>query len=155
MNFSNTKKDGLTKKCLVRAFKVNTASTDILFDQILKSNSFKVDTVIKISTKKHLMLKEFETDNNCHYLHVALYNPKAQVSITPLKKAASDLLDVENLDDLHAFLIVKDNRIASLMQISTNWCEVKIAKIFKEFGISVTPTAILQKTSLRKSKTIN
>lgn len=152
MNFSNTKKDGLTKKCLVRAFKVNTASTDILFDQIVKSNGFKVDTVIKISTEKHLMLKAFETENNCHYIHVALFNPKAQVSITPLQKAASDLLDVENLDDLHAFLMVKDNRIVSLMQISTNWCEVKIAKIFKEFGISVTPTAILQKNVIQKIK---
>lgn len=152
MNFSNSKKDGLTKKCLVRGFKVNTASTDILFDQIAKSTAFKVDAVIKISTEKHLMLKAFETSNNLHYLHLALYNPKAQVSITPLKKAASDLLDVENLDDLHAFLMIKDNRIASLMQISTNWCEVKIAKILKEFGISVTPTSILKNNVIQKIK---
>lgn len=152
MNFSNSKQDGLTKKCLVRGFKVNTASTDILFDQISKSKAFIVDSVIKISSEKHLMLKSFETNNNCHYLHLALYNPKAQVSITPLKKTVSDLLDVENLDDLHAFLMVKDNRIASLMQISTNWCEVKIAKILSAFGISVTPTAILKNNVIQKIK---
>lgn len=152
MNFSSSKKDGLTKKCLVRAFKVNTASTDIFFDQIAKSAKFKVDTVIKINTEKHLMLKAFETNNNCHYLHLALYNPKAQVSITPLKKAASDLLDVENLDDLHAFIIVKGNQIASLMQISTNWSEVKIASIFKQFGIQITPSAILQKNVIQRIK---
>lgn len=152
MNFSNTRKDGLTKKCLVRGFKVNTDSTDILFDQISNSNRFKIDTVIKISPDKHLMLKTFETSKKCHYLHLALYNPKAQVSITPLKKAASDLLDVENLDDLHAFLIVKGNEIASLMQISTNWCEVKIYNIFKQFGIDIKPSAILQKKVIQKIK---
>lgn len=152
MNFSYTKQDGLTKKCLVRGFKVNTASTDILFDQITNSTTFQIGSVIKISADKHLMLKAFETNANCHYLHVAIYNPKAQVSITPLKKAASDLLDVENLDDLHAFLMIKGNQIASLMQISTNWCEVKISKIFNQFGISITPTAILKNNVIQKIK---
>lgn len=152
MNFSNTKKDRLTKKCLVRGFKVNTTSTDILFDQITNSTKFKVGTVIKVNTGKHLKLKTFETRNNCHYIHVALYNPKAQVSITPLKTTSSDLLDVENLDDLHAFFIVKDNKIASLMQISTNWCEVKISRIFHEFGIEIKPSAILKKNAIQKIK---
>lgn len=152
MNFSYAKKDGLTKKCLVRAFKVNTASTDILYNQISQSNKFKAGAIIKINSEKHLMLKGYETNNNCHYLHIALYNPKAQVSITPLIKTASDLLDVENLDDLHAFLLIKDNKIASLMQISTNWCEVKIAKIFEQFGIKITPSAILQKNVVQRIK---
>ncbi|EMF0788807.1 hypothetical protein ACY2PK_001099 [Klebsiella aerogenes] len=152
MNFSYKKQDGHTKKCLVRGFKVNTSSTDILYNQIAKSQAFKVNSVIKISTDKHLILKAFETNNNCHYLHLALFNPKAQVSITPLKKMTSDLLDVENLDDLHAFLMVKDNRIASLMQISTNWCEVKIAKMLNQFGISVTPTPILKNNVIQKIK---
>ncbi|MBV7404520.1 hypothetical protein [Enterobacter sp. ENT03] len=152
MNFSYTKKDGLSKKCLVRGFKVNTTTTDILFDQISKSTKIKVNSVIKISSEKHLKVKEFETRNNQHYIHVALYNPKAQVSISPLLPSSSDLLDVENLDDLHAFLLIKDNRLASLMQISTNWCEVKIAKILEQFGIDVTPTAILQKAVIQRIK---
>ncbi|UNE80062.1 hypothetical protein IMY97_08020 [Pectobacterium versatile] len=152
MNFSNTKQDGLTKKCLVRAFKVNTTSTNVLFQQVAQSKNFQVDTVIVISPERHLKLKEFETNNNCHYLHIALYNPKEQVSITPPTKASSDLLDVENLDNLHAFLLIKDNRIAALMQISTNWSEVKIAKIFERFGITITPTAILQKNVIQRIK---
>ncbi|MDU4356069.1 MAG: hypothetical protein E7I59_21525 [Phytobacter diazotrophicus] len=152
MNFSLTKQDNLTKKCLVRAFKVNSSSKDILFKQISQSGNFKVDSVIKISAEKHLKLKEFKTQNNIHYLHFALYNPKAQVSITPLKKSARDLLDVENLDDLHAFFLIKGNKIASLMQISTNWCEVKIAKIFEQFGIKITPAAILKKDVVQRIK---
>ncbi|HBA8640216.1 TPA: hypothetical protein J1130_003108, partial [Escherichia coli] len=109
MNFSYTKQDGHTKRCLVRAFNVNTATTDILFDQISNSGKFIVDTVFKINNEQHLILKEFSTNNKSHYLHFALYNPKEQVSITPKIKTASDLLDVENLDNLHAFLYVKEN----------------------------------------------
>jgi len=152
MNFSYSKQDGLTKKCLVRAFKVNTTSTDVLYQQIINSKKFKVDSVIRISPTKHLKLKNIKTANNCHYLHFALYNPKAQVSITPPVKKAKDLLDVENLDDLHAFLLIKGNQIASLMQISTNWCEVKIATIFEQFGIKIKPTAILKKNVIQKIK---
>ncbi|EOW6736299.1 hypothetical protein ACOZ0S_003847 [Cronobacter dublinensis] len=152
MNFSQTKQDGLTKKCQVRAFKVNTSTTDILFDQINSNHKFKADTVIKISTDKHLKLKEFSTNNNCHYLHFSLYNPKEQVSITPALAASQDLLDIENLDNLHAFLMIKDNRIASLMQISTNWCETKIASIFQQFGITITPSAILKKDVIQRIK---
>lgn len=152
MNFSYTKQDGHTKRCLVRAFNVNTATTDILFDQISNSGKFIVDTVFKINNEQHLILKEFSTNNKSHYLHFALYNPKEQVSITPKIKTASDLLDVENLDNLHAFLYVKENKIASLMQISTNWCEIKIAKIFEQFGIKITPSAILQKNVIQRIK---
>ncbi|MGZ9927954.1 hypothetical protein ACXYTC_23410, partial [Escherichia coli] len=36
--------------------------------------------------------------------------------------------------------------------ISTNWCEVKIAKIFNQFGISITPTAILKNNVIQKIK---
>ncbi len=59
MNFSYTKQDGHTKRCLVRAFNVNTATTDILFDQISNSGKFIVDTVFKINNEQHLILKEF------------------------------------------------------------------------------------------------
>jgi hypothetical protein len=152
MNFSDVKQGNLTKKCLVRAFKVNSASTDVLFKQVSQSKKFQSGSIIKINAEKHLMLKAYETNNNIHYLHIALYNPKAQVSITPLVNTVSDLLDVENLDDLHAFLLIKDNKIASLMQISTNWCEVKIAKIFNQFGIKITPSAILQKNVVQRIK---
>lgn len=152
MNFSYSKEDGYTKKCLVRAFKVNTSSTDVLFDQISNSNKFKVDKVIKISKEKHLKLKEFSTKKDIHYMHFALYNPKEQVSITPPKKNISDLLEVENLDSLHAFFLIKGNQIASLMQISTNWCENKIATIFEQFSISITPTPVLEKKVIEKIK---
>ncbi len=150
MNFSDSKTDGLTKKCQVRAFKVNTDNTDILFDQIAKNNAFKIDSVIIINNEKHLKLKSFSTNNGCHYLHFSLYNPKEQVSITPSQVAGKDLLEIENLDNLHAFLIVKDNRIASLMQISTNWCETKIAKIFERFNLKIAPSAILKKDVIEK-----
>ncbi|EPO8471843.1 hypothetical protein ACUH6D_000450 [Yersinia enterocolitica] len=152
MNFSYTKQDGHTKRCLVRAFNVNAATTDVLFDQVTNSGNFIVDTVIKISDEKHLKLKNFSTQNNCHYLHFSLYNPKEQVSITPPTKTASDLLDVENLDNLHAFFLIKGNIIASLMLISTNWCEVKIARIFEQFGIKLTPSAILRKNVVQRIK---
>lgn len=135
MNFSDSKKDGNTKKCLVRAFKVNTSSKNILFDQISNSKKFVPNTIIKISKDKHLKLKSFSTTTNYHYLHFALYNPKEQVSITPSNNKTKDLLDVENLDNLHAFLLVKNNKIASLMQISTNWCEKKLLLFLSNLGL--------------------
>lgn len=152
MNFSDVKKDGLTKKCQVRAFKVNTDNTDVLFDQITKSAKFKTNSVVKISTERHLKLKEFVTNNGCHYIHFTVYNPKEQVSITPSLAANKDLLEVENLDNLHAFFLIKDNRIASLMQISTNWCESKIANFFEQFGIKIIPSAILKKDVVARIK---
>ena len=83
MNFSATKQNGLTKKCVVRAFKVNTSSTNILFDQIASSSKFVVGAIVPVSSSKHIKLKEFSTSGNMHYLHFAMYNPKEQVSITP------------------------------------------------------------------------
>lgn len=152
MNFSATKQDGLTKKCVVRAFKVNTSSTDILYDQVAKNSKFVVGAIVKASSSKHIKLKHFSSDGAMHYLHFAMYNPKEQVSITPTLPAASDLLDVENLDSLHAFLLIKGNQIASLMQISMNFCEVKIATILEQFGIKVTPSAILKKDVVKRIK---
>ncbi|MEB5920922.1 hypothetical protein [Franconibacter daqui] len=152
MNFSATKQDGLTKKCVVRAFKVNTSSTDILYDQIVQSGKFAVGTIVKVSPSKHIKLKDFSSDGTKHYLHFAMYNPKEQVSITPSLPATSDLLDVENLDSLHAFLLVKGNKIASLMQISMNFCEVKIATLLEHFGVKVSPSAILKKDVIKRIK---
>lgn len=152
MNFSEKKKDNLTKKCQVRAFKVNTDNSEKLYDQIIKKNNFIAGKVIKLNAEKHLKLKDFSTKNGCHYLHFSLYNPKEQVSITPPLSAGKDLLDIENLDNLHAFLMIKENQIASLMQISTNWCETKIAKIFESFGITLRPSAILRKDVIGKIK---
>lgn len=152
MNFSNTKQDSHTKKCQVRAFKVNTDTTDILFDQISKSKKFIVGTVVKVNNEKHVKLKDFTTSNNCHYLHFSIFNPKEQVSITPALATDKDLVDIENMDNLHAFLIIKDNRIASLMQISTNWSEVKIAYLIQQFGIKITPSAILRKDVIKRIK---
>lgn len=152
MNFSNTKKDSHTKKCQVRAFKVNTASTDILYNQIAQSKKFVINTIVKVNNEQHIKLKNFSTANGCHYLHFSIFNPKEQVSITPQLLTAKDLVEIENMDNLHAFLIVKDNSIASLMQISTNWCEVKIAKLLEAFGIKVTPSAILKKNVIARIK---
>jgi hypothetical protein len=152
MNYSDKKQDGLTKKCQVRAFKVNTDNTNVLFKQVTASKKFIKNAIIQIDNEKHLKLKDVSTSNNCHYLHFSLYNPKEQVSITPKIAAAKDLLEIENFDNLHAFIMVKDNNIASLMQISTNWCEVKLASIFKQFGINITPTAILKKNVIQRIK---
>lgn len=152
MNFSNTKKNNLTKKCQVRAFNVNLDGKGNLFQQISTNNKFVQGSIIQLSTNRHLKLKEFSTKGNIHYLHFSLYNPKEEVSITPNKPNTKDLLDVENFDNLHAFFMVKDNQIASLLQISTNWSEVKIAKIFKCYGIDIIPSAILKKNVIQKVK---
>ncbi|TNI23579.1 MULTISPECIES: hypothetical protein [Aeromonas] len=150
MNFSDKKDDRLSKKCTVRAFKVNVDTTDILFNQVKKSNKFVVNNTIKISSEQHLKLKEFSTSNKCHYLFFSIFNPKEQVSITPASPKSNDLLDIENLDNLHAFIMIKGNKIASLMHISTNWCEVKLSKIFSNFGIDIKPSPILRKDVIRK-----
>lgn len=150
MNFSDKKDSRLSKKCTVRAFKVNVDTTDILFNQILSSNTFVVNKVIQISSEQHLKLKEFSTNNGCHYFFFSIFNPKEQVSITPPSPTTNDLLDIENLDNLHAFIMVKGNNIASLMHISTNWCEVKLSKIFSNFGIDIKPSPILRKDVIQK-----
>lgn len=152
MNFSEARTPELTKKCQVRAFKVNTDNTDILYDQISGNAKFVTGSTIAISKEKHLKLKDFSTESGYHYLHFSLYNPKEQVSITPTIVTANDLIEIENMDNLHAFIIVKGNEIFSLMQISTNWCETKIAKIFEQFGIKITPSAILRKDVINRIK---
>ncbi|GKX58361.1 hypothetical protein [Leminorella grimontii] len=153
MNFSEIKKDNLTKKCHVRAFKVNSDNTNVLYNQIEKSGKFKPGVVIKINDKEHLKLKDFTTKDGCHYLYLSIYNPKDQVSITPSTPNKKDLLDIDNLDNLHAFMIVKENSIISLMLISTNWSESKLAKIFAQFDINIKPAAILRKTVIQRIKT--
>lgn len=150
MNFSETKKDELTKKCLARAFKVNTDNTSVLSVQISNNSNFKKGTVIVVNARKHIKLKEFSTNNGIHFLYFSIYNPKEQVSITPTKENSKDLVEIENMDNLHAFMIIKENKIATIMQISTNWCETKIAHIFEQFGIMITPSAILRKDVIAK-----
>lgn len=152
MSFSDKKTPELTKKCQVRAFKVNTDSTEVLFDQISANTDIKKNAVIVISKEKHLKLKNYHTENGCHYLHFSLFNPKAQVSITPKVTNDKDLVEIENMDNLHAFFIIKENKIASLMQISANHPESKIAKIFEQFSLKLTPTAILRKDVIAKIK---
>lgn len=152
MNFSETRTPELTKKCQVRAFKVNTDSTDVLFDQITANDKFKEGAILVINKEKRLKLKNFSTKNGCHYFYFSLYNPKEQVSITPANTSEKDLIEIENLDNLHAFMVIKGNKIASLMQISANWCETKIANIFELFGIKIIPSAILRKDVITKIK---
>ena len=152
MNFSDTKQNNLTKKCLVRAFNVNLDGKNVLFQQISSNTKLVKGSVIPLTSNKHLKLKEFDTKGNTHYLHFSIYNPKEEVSITPNKPNSKDLLDIENYDNLHAFLMIRNNQIASLLQISTNWSEVKIANIFKAYGIDITPSAILKKHMIQKLK---
>lgn len=45
MNFSETKKGELTKKCLARAFKVNADNTSVLSAQISNNSNFKKGTL--------------------------------------------------------------------------------------------------------------
>lgn len=150
MNYSDKKDTRLSKKCTVRAFKVNIDTTDILFKQVSNNQNFVVNKVIKINSEQHLTLKEFSTNNGCHYLFFSIFNPKEQVSITPQSPTTNDLLDIENLDNLHAFIMIKGNKIASLMHISTNWSEVKLSKIFEQFGIAIKPSPILRKNVIQK-----
>lgn len=152
MNFSEKKQDNLTKKTMVRAFEVNDDNTHILFDQIRSEKKFKVNKIVKMSTTKHLKLKSFSTKNNKHFLHFSLYNPKEQVAVSPTVSGQKDLLDVENHDNLHAFYMVKGNKIACLLLISTNWPEVKTAKIFENFGILIKPKVILKQNVVARIK---
>lgn len=152
MNFSDTKQGNLTKKCHVRAYNVNLDGKKNLFQQISSSRKLVVGSIVQLSSSKHLKLKELTTLGSVHYLHFSLYNPKEEVSITPNKPTIKDLLSVENFDNLHAFFMVKDNKIASLLQISANWSESKISTIFQCYGIDIIPSAILKKNVIQKVK---
>lgn len=150
MNFSKQKQDNLTRKVLVRAFKVNPNNTNVLFDQIAKSKAFGAGAIIKESATNHIKLREFKTFADTHYLYFTKYNPKEKISVSPTNPALEDLFEVENHDNLHAFYMVKGNKIASLMLISTNWPEVKTSGLFKSFGIDIIPTTILQQNTVAR-----
>ena len=153
MNFSKTKQGNLTRKVLVRGFKVNSNNTKILFDQISSSSSIGAGVIIQESTTCHIKLRAFSSTADTHYLYFTKYNPKEKVSVSPTNPNHDDLFEVENHDNLHAFFMVKGNKIASLMLISSNWPEIKISKLFGNFGIDVIPTAILQQNTVNRLKT--
>lgn len=150
MNFSRKKQDNLNRKVLVRAFKVNSNNTNVLFDQISSSNAFGAGVIIKESATKHIKLRDFTSTPDTHYMYFTSYNPKEKVSVSPTNPAHDDLFEVENHDNLHAFYMIKGNKIASLMLISTNWPEVKTSNLFRSFGIDIVPTTILQQNTVAK-----
>ncbi|ENA4398679.1 hypothetical protein ACFMH7_004820 [Escherichia coli O8:H49] len=152
MNFSDTKTSELTKKCVARAFKVNCDNTDVLAVQVSNNTNFQKGMIISVNTGKYIKLKEFITKNGVHFLYFSIFNKKEQISITPSKEELKDLVEIENMDNLHAFMLIKENKIATIMQISSNWCEAKIAHIFEQFGITITPSAMLRNDVIAKIK---
>lgn len=145
MNFSKQKQANLTRKVTVRAFKVNSNNNNSLFNQISSSTSLAKGTIIQLSSAKHIKCTDLKTVNNTHFIYFTTYNPNENVSVTPIKPKDKDLFPVKNHDNLHAFYMIKGNKIASLMLISTNWPEVKTSNLFSYYGINIIPTCILRK----------
>lgn len=145
MNFSHTKKDGHTKKIVVRAFEANHGNKIDLAHQIFLSTNFAKNKIHVVSADKHIKIRDISKNAIDSYIYFSIYNPKESVSTSPLTAGISDLIDVENYDNLHVFVKVKKNTIAAIFQISTNWPEVKLALLFKSFGITITPTTVLDK----------
>lgn len=145
MNFSLTKKDGFTKKIVVRAFEANHGNKSDLAKQIFSSANFSKNKIHVISPNKHIKIREISKAAGASYIYFSIYNPKESVSTTPLTAGKKDLVDVENYDNLHVFVKVQKNTISAIFQISTNWPEVKLALLFKSFGINITPTTVLDK----------
>lgn len=152
MNFAKQKQGNLNRKVLVRAFKVNSNNTKVLYDQIVASNAFGAGVIIKQSASKHIKLRDFKSTPDTHYMYFTSYNPKEKVSVSPTNPAHDDLFEVENHDNLHAFYMIKGNKIASLMLISTNWPEVKTSGLFKNFGIDIIPSTILRQNTVARLK---
>ncbi|CZU16986.1 hypothetical protein VXI92_002813 [Enterobacter hormaechei] len=150
MNFSKQKQANLTRKVTVRAFKVNSNNNNNLYKQIAASKSLAAGTIIQYSATKHIKCKELKTINNTHFIHFTSYNPNEQVSVSPINPKDKDLFPVKNHDNLHAFYMIKGNKIASLMLISTNWPEVKTSKLFGHFKIDIIPTCILRQDTVAK-----
>lgn len=152
MNFSKQKQANLTRKVTVRAFKVNSNNNNDLYKQVAASKSLAKGTIIQYSATKHIKCKELKTINNTHFIHFTSYNPNEQVSVSPINPKDKDLFPVKNHDNLHAFYMIKGNKIASLMLISTNWPEVKTSKLFGHFKIDIIPTCILRQDTVAKLK---
>ncbi|WP_145501640.1 hypothetical protein [Yersinia similis] len=152
MNFADSKQDNLSKKCLVRAFKVNQDVKKILLKDVNESKNFVSGKIIIISAEKHIKIRDLIKHADRTYVHFSVYNPKEKVSISPAAIADKDLIDVENYDNVHMFLSIKGNNIVAIFQISTNWPENKLKLVFEKFGIQITPTAILRSSIIETIK---
>ncbi|CAM4030717.1 MULTISPECIES: hypothetical protein [Lelliottia] len=144
MNFRESKEGSYTKKSIVRAFEVNHTSKDKLFEQLKNNKKFKADADFQISKIKKIRIREISyTAREC-YCHVTIYNPKESVSITPIaQNNPTDLIDVDNYDTCHFFMLINENYIRVIFQISFTWPENKLHLFFEQLDIYITPTPIL------------
>ncbi|EPL3975170.1 MULTISPECIES: hypothetical protein [Serratia] len=144
MNFRESKEGNYTKKSIVRAFEVNHTSKNKLFDQLKSNSKFKVNADFSISGTKKIRIREITYTSNECFCHVTVYNPKESVSITPkIQNNTGDLIDVDNYDTCHYFMLINKNYIRVILQISFTWPENKLHLFFEQLGIYVTPTPVL------------
>ncbi|EOT5501624.1 hypothetical protein NFK08_05230 [Enterobacter roggenkampii] len=144
MNFRESKEGNYTKKSIVRVFDVNHSSKDKLFDQLKKNKKFKANADFTISSIKKIRIREITYYSNDCFCHITTYNPKESVSITPAANGnPRDLIDVDNYDTCHYFLLINKNYIRVIFQISYTWPELKLKQFFEQLGIYVEPTPVL------------
>ncbi|WBF47271.1 hypothetical protein [Serratia rubidaea] len=144
MNFRESKEGTYTKKSLVRVFEVNHTNKEKLFDQLKKSTKFKVNADFAISSTKSIRIRDITYTNDECFCHVTVYNPKESVSITPASQGGSrDLMDVDNYDTCHYFMLINKNYIRVIFQISFTWPESKLKLFFEQLAINVTPAPLL------------
>lgn len=144
MNFRESKEGSYTKKSIVRVFDVNHSSNEKLLDQLKKNKKFKVDADFPVSSIKKIRIREINYSSNGCFCHITNYNPKESVSITPAAKGnLSDLIDVDNYDTCHYFMLINKNYIRVIFQISYTWPELKLKHFFEQLGIYVEPTPVL------------
>lgn len=143
MNFADSKRDNLTKKIVVRAFEANHGNGNDLAFQIFHNANFIKDKIVVVSKEKHIKIRDIIKSQTESYVYFSIYNPKESVSISPTAVGVDDLVDVENYDNLHIFLKVKNDKMIAIFQISTNWPENKLKLIFERFGINIIPNTVL------------
>ncbi|MBD8163294.1 hypothetical protein [Erwinia persicina] len=143
MNFADSKRDNLTKKIVVRAFEANHGNANDLALQIFNNGNFINDKIVIVTNEKHIKIRDISKSQTEAYVYFSIYNPKESVSISPNAVGVDDLVDVENYDNVHVFLKVKNDKMIAIFQISTNWPENKLMLIFEKFGIKITPSTVL------------
>ncbi|CFQ78167.1 TPA: hypothetical protein ACUU9M_000565 [Yersinia enterocolitica] len=152
MNFSDTKSSEFPKKTVVNVFEVNQDSSNSLFSSLQQCANFKQDAEFKINSTRTIRIRKINYDGNNCYCHITFYNPKESVSITPITSTALDLLDVDNYDTCHLFMLVNGNRIRAISQISYNWMDKKIKLFLDQLSIYVKPTVVLDQEVIQSIK---
>ncbi|MDD9577880.1 hypothetical protein PIG65_05005 [Enterobacter sp. FR 78] len=144
MNFRESKEGSYTKKSIVRVFDVNHDSKEKLFNQLKKNIKFKAGADFTVSSTKKIRIRQITYSSDSCFCHVTIYNPKESVSITPASKGISkDLIDVDNYDTCHYFMLISKNHIRVIFQISYTWPELKLKQFLEQLGIYVEPTPVL------------